>query len=142
MVLWILPTPAAPWICRHDGVIDDLPMGAHKYATRPTLPVARRFGFGESQHSQLSSCNKKPAFCGAGFRILIVGSGFYPPPPRPGFVAIMVLSATWQWAHTNMRHGLPCRSRIVSGLGNLNILNSGADDWISTSDLLLTGQTP
>ena len=54
-MLWILPTPAAPWICRHDGVIDDLPMGAHKYATRPTFPFARRFGFGESQHSQLWS---------------------------------------------------------------------------------------
>ena len=55
---------------------------------------------------------------------------------------MMVLSATCQWAHTNMRHGLPCRSHIVSGLGNLNIFNSGADDWISTSDLLLTGQVP
>ena len=53
-------------------------------------------------------------------------SGFYPPPPCPGFVAMMVLSATWQWAHTNMRRGLPCRSRVVSGLVNLNILNSGS----------------
>ena len=71
-MLWILPTPAAPWICRHDGVIDDLPMGAHKYAVRPTLPFAHRFGFKESQH----------------------------------------------------------------------FLNSGADDWILTSDFLLTGQAP
>jgi hypothetical protein len=39
---------------------------------------------------------------------------------------MMVLSATCQWANTNMRHGLPCRSRIVAGLGNLNILNSGS----------------
>jgi hypothetical protein len=30
-------------------------MGAHKYAARPTLPLAHRFGFGESQHSQLWS---------------------------------------------------------------------------------------
>jgi hypothetical protein len=52
-LLWILPTPAAPWICRHNGVIDDLPMGAHKYARRPTLPFAHRFGFGESQHCEL-----------------------------------------------------------------------------------------
>ena len=55
---------------------------------------------------------------------------------------MIVLSATCQWAHTNMRHGLPCRSHIVSGLGNLNILNSGADDSILTSDLLLTAQVP
>jgi hypothetical protein len=27
-------------------------------------------------------------------------------------------------------------------LGNLNILNSEANDWILTSDLLLTGQAP
>ena len=74
-MLWILPTPAAPWICRHDGVIDDVPIGAHKYAARPTLPFARRFGFEESQHFQL-------------------------------------------W------------------------LNAGADDWILTSDFLLTGQAP
>ncbi len=111
---------------------------------RHGLPCRSRVvsGLGNLNILKLSSCNKKPAFCGAGFRILIVGSGFYPPPPRPGFVAMMVLSTTWQWAHTNMRHGLPCRSRIASGLGNLNILNSGADDWISTSDLLLTGQVP
>ena len=49
---WILPAPAAPWIRRHDGVIDDLPMGAHEYAARPTLPLALRFGFGESQHDR------------------------------------------------------------------------------------------
>jgi hypothetical protein len=55
MVLWILPTPAAPWICRHDGAIDDLTMGAHKYAVRPTLPFAHRSGFKESRHSQLWS---------------------------------------------------------------------------------------
>ncbi len=30
-------------------------MGAHKYAARPTLPLAHRFGFGKSQHSQLWS---------------------------------------------------------------------------------------
>jgi len=54
-VLWILPTPAALWICRHNGVIRDLPMGAHKYAARPALPFAHRFGFGESQHFQLWS---------------------------------------------------------------------------------------
>ena len=69
-------------------------------------------------------------------------SGFYPPPPRPGLVAMMVLSATCPWAHTNMPYGLPCRSRIVSGLRNLDILNSGADDWILTGDFLLTGQAP
>ena len=40
------------------------------------------------------------------------------------------------------RHGLPCRSHIVSALGNLSIFNSGADDWISVSDHLLTGQVP
>src|SRR5208282_2039029 len=62
IVLWILPTPAAPWICHHNGVIRDLPMGAHKYAARPTLPFARGFGFGKSQHAQLGSRNKKPAF--------------------------------------------------------------------------------
>ena len=55
---------------------------------------------------------------------------------------MMVLSTTSPWAHTNVRHGLPCRSHIVSGLGNLNILNSRADDWILTSDLLLTGRAP
>jgi len=54
-LLWILPTPAAPWIGRHDGVIDDLTMGAHKYAVRPTLPFALRFGFKASQHFQLWS---------------------------------------------------------------------------------------
>ena len=53
MVLWILPTPAATWIGRHDGAIDDVPIGAHKYAARPTLPVAPRFEFEESQHFQL-----------------------------------------------------------------------------------------
>jgi hypothetical protein len=52
-VLWILLTPAAPWICRHDGVIDDVRMGAHKYATRPTWPLARRFRFEEFQHCEL-----------------------------------------------------------------------------------------
>ena len=51
-MLWILPTPAVPWIGRYDGVIDDEPMGAHKCAARPTLPLAHRFGFGESQHFQ------------------------------------------------------------------------------------------
>jgi len=68
IVLWILPTPAAPWICRHDGVIDDLTMGAHKYAARPTLPFAHRFGFGESQHFQLwlnsRAAIKNPPFAG------------------------------------------------------------------------------
>jgi hypothetical protein len=55
MMLWILPTPAAPWICRHDGVIEDVTMGARKYAVRPALPLALRFGFKESRHSQLWS---------------------------------------------------------------------------------------
>ena len=153
MVLWILPTPAAPWIGRHNGVIRDLPMGEHGYAARPALPFAHRFVFEESRHFQLSITRpgrtlfgptraiKNPPF-GAGVRILTACSGFYPPPPRPGFVAMIVLSVTWQWAHTNMRHGLPCRSPSVSGLENLNMLNSGADDWILTSDLLLTGQAP
>jgi hypothetical protein len=84
---------------------------------------------------------KSPLFRAGCFGIRLF-SGFYPPPPRPGFVARMVLSTTCPWAHTNMRHGLPCRSRIVSGLRNLDILNSGADGWILTSDLLLTGQAP
>ncbi len=55
VVLWILPAPAVPWIGRYDSVINDVPMGAHKCAGRPTLPLAHRFGFGESQHSQLWS---------------------------------------------------------------------------------------
>jgi hypothetical protein len=38
--------------------------------------------------------------------------------------------------------GLPDRLGIVSNLGNLGIFNLGADDWILTSDLLLTGQAP
>ncbi len=83
---------------------------------------------------------KGPLFRAGLLRILIV-PGPYPPPPRHGFVAMIVLS-TWQWAHTNMRHGLPCRSHRVSGLGNLDILNSGVDGWILTSDVLLTGQVP
>ncbi len=66
---------------------------------------------------------KSPLFRAGCFGIRLC-SGFYPPPPRPGFVAIMVLSTTCLWAHTNMRRGLPCRSRIVSGLGNLNIVDS------------------
>jgi hypothetical protein len=53
-------------------------------------------------------------------------SGFYPPPPRPGLVAMMLLSTTGPWAHTNMGLGLPCRSCFVSGLENLSILNSGS----------------
>ena len=51
-VLWILPTPAAPWICRHDRATD-LPGSKHKYAMRPILPLASCFRFGESQHFQL-----------------------------------------------------------------------------------------
>jgi len=39
---------------------------------------------------------------------------------------MMVLSTTCAWAHTNMGLGLPGRSRIVSGLRNLDILNSGS----------------
>ena len=84
---------------------------------------------------------KSPLFRAGCFGIRLC-SGFYPPPPRPGLVAMMVLSVTCPKAHTNMPYGLPCRSRIVSGLRNLDILNSGADDWILTSDLLLTGQAP
>jgi hypothetical protein len=53
MVLWILPTPAAPGICRHNGVTRDVLMGARKYAARPALPFARRFGFKGSQHFKL-----------------------------------------------------------------------------------------
>lgn len=95
---------------------------------------------------QLSKNNKKgPLFRAGLFRILIV-PGLYPPPPRPGLVIVMVLS-TCPLAHTNMPHGLACRSHRVSGLGNLSIsesleLNSGADGWILTSDFLLTGQAP
>ena len=67
-MLWILPNPAAPWICRHDGVIDDVSIGAHKYAERPTWPFAHRFGFGESQHFQLwlnsRAAIKNPPFGG------------------------------------------------------------------------------
>ena len=91
---------------------------------------------------QLSKSNKKDRFLGRAFFRIRLCSGFYPPPPRPGLVAMMVLSTTCPWAHTNMRRGLPCRSLIVSGLEDLNILTSGADDWILTSDLLLTGQAP
>ena len=68
---------------------------------------------------------KSPLFRAGCFGIQLC-FGFYPPPPRPGFVAMMVLSTTCLWAHTNMRRGFPCRSRVVSGLGNLNILNSRA----------------
>jgi hypothetical protein len=39
-----------------------------------------------------------------------------------------------------MQDGLPCRSQIIPALGNLNILYSGADDWILPTDILLTGQ--
>ncbi len=83
---------------------------------------------------------KGPLFRAGLLRILIV-PGLYPPPPRPGFVAMMVLS-TWQWAHTNMRLGLACRSHRVSGLGNLDMLDSGTDGSIFASDVLLTGQVP
>lgn len=95
---------------------------------------------------RLSKNNKKgPLFRAGLFRILIV-AGLYPPPPRPGLVIVMVLS-TCPLAHTNMPHGLACRSHRVSGLGNLSIiesleLNPGADGWILTSDFLLTGQAP
>jgi hypothetical protein len=64
---------------------------------------------------------KRPAFSGGPFRILIV-PGLYPPPFRPGLVAMMALPIC-QWAHTNMLHGLSDRPHRVSALGNLNTLN-------------------
>lgn len=53
-LLWILPAPTVPWIRRHYGVIK-LAMGAHDSAMRPTLPLALRFWFRESQHFRLWS---------------------------------------------------------------------------------------
>jgi hypothetical protein len=55
---------------------------------------------------------------------------------------MMVLSTTCGWAHTNMRPGLPCRSHIVAGLGNLNMLIHRADDRLLTSDFLFAGHVP
>jgi hypothetical protein len=46
-LFWILPAPAAPWIRGHTDAIG---LPAHEYATRPVMPFAARFGFGESQH--------------------------------------------------------------------------------------------
>ena len=97
--------------------------------------------YSRNQVFRLSKSNKKAAFFKGGFSNPEFMLGFYPP-PRPGFVVMMVLSTTCQWAHTNMRHGLPCRSRRASALGNLNILNPGTGGWTLTSDLLLTGQVP
>lgn len=129
---------------------------------RPILPLASCFGFDPSQHFQLWSwrldfnqrspdyksdalnswprqqrnirqrATKKPALW-AGFLESELSFGFYPPPPRPGFVAMMV-QPTCQGVNTNIRCGLSCRSHRASGLGNLNILNSEPDNLIlSTS---------
>ena len=93
----------------------------------PTLP---KLSF-NCQRAQ----NKKPAFWGGSLNPDCVG--FYPPPPRPVFIAI-VAHGSCCGVQTQMPH----LSKWVPGLGNLNIFRSGAGYWISTSDTLLTGQVP
>jgi hypothetical protein len=91
---------------------------------------------------QLSKSNKKGPLCGRAFFRIRNVPGFYPPPPLPGFVAMMVMQPTCQGVNTQMRCGLSCRLHRASGLAHLNIFNSGADGWISTSDLPGTSRMP